>query len=523
MRLSLGAASVRRIAMTSLLSFVISAITAFFLSPFIVQSLGNSRYGTWVLMAEIGGYYGLFDFGFRAAIGYLVASRLSRKEESELSTVLSSAFWTLALLGLIVLFVGASVTVLLPRLFNLEGVNPLEAQRTMALITVMLALQLPLELFSAVVTGCRRLDLVQGVDMLVRILTSVAIWLALSQGGGMVHLVSIQLAGRVVTWTACFGFARRLLGPIPVHITNVSWKGFRAVWDYGSKTFVANLALLVVGRVDTVIIGATLNVALITFYSIGRILVDYVTQAVAALAGSFVMHMTDLHARADKAGLLALFAKGTRVAALLALPMAACLALFGRSFIELWQGPQYVSGPWTQRSDTILYIWIVAQVPRWIQGMSWQLLLATYRVKFLMWLELGEAAVNLTLSLILIRYLETAGVALGTLVPAVIVHGVILPAYVSLRLNMPFKRIVRESYARPALVALLVAGIGFASIQLIGLESWRQFWSATCVTAVLGAPIAFRLGLTSQEQREIVERVRRLASLRSAPNPSGSA
>lgn len=519
MPLSLGSVSLRRIAMTSLISFVVSATSAFFLAPFIVKTLGNSRYGALALVAEIGGYYGMLDFGFRAAIAYLVATKLSRKEEGELPSLLSSAFWVLSALGLMVLVVGATVTVLMPRLFQLHDVSVIEAQRTMAVVTVMLALQLPLELFTAVVNGCRRLDLAQGVDAILRIVTSVGIWLALTGGGGMVAVASIQLAGRITGWSANIFFARQLLGSLSLRLKNVSRQALRAVWDYGSKSFVTNLAVMVIGRVDLIVIGATLNLSLITFYSIGRMLVDYMTQVVNMLSGSFTMHMTDLHGRANQAGVHALYTKGTRLAALLSLPMSACLVLFGAAFIRLWQGSQYVTGPWTERSDIVLYIWILAQLPRWMQGMSWQLMIATYRVKALMWIEIGEAAVNLTLSLILVRLYGIAGVAIGTLIPAVIVHGVLLPSYVSKNLHVSLAQLLRESYSRPAMVAVLVAIVGYVSIQLIGLETWRHFATAAGVTGLFGALSAFRLGLTSYERQEVIDRLRRFRAV-PAPGPN---
>jgi O-antigen/teichoic acid export membrane protein len=521
MSVPLGGVSLRRIAMTSLISFAVSATSAFFLAPFIVKSLGNARYGALALVAEIGGYYGMLDFGFRAAIAYLVATKLSRREESELPSLLSSAFWVLALLGLIVLVLGASVTVLMPTLFRrLHDVSVIEAQKTMAVVTLMLALQLPLELFTAIVNGCRRLDLAQGVDAILRIVTSVGIWMALSAGGGMVAVASIQLAGRVTGWSANFFFARTLLGSIPIRLKNVSRQALRSVWDYGSKSFVTNLAMMVIGRVDLIVIGATLNLSLITFYTIGRMLVDYMTQVVNMLSGSFTMHMTDLHGRANQAGVHALYTKGTRLAALLSLPMSACIALFGAAFIRLWQGSQFVTGPWTARSDIVLYIWILAQLPRWMQGMSWQLMLATYRVKALMWIEIGEAAVNLTLSLILVRLYGIAGVAIGTLIPAVIVHGVLLPAYVSKNLHVSLPQLIRESYARPAIVAVLCAITGYVSITLIGLETWRDFATAAAVTAVVGALSAFRLGLTPSERQEVIDRLRRFRAVLAPAGPN---
>lgn len=523
MPLPLGGVSLRRIAVTSLVSFVVSATSAFFLAPFMVRTLGNARYGAWALVAEIGGYYGMLDFGFRAAIAYLVATKLSRKEEADLPTLLSSAFWALALLGLIVLVIGMSVTVLMPRLFRFHDVSAVEAQRTMAVVTVMLAVHLPLELFSAVVNGSRRLDLVQGVDTVLRILTSVGIWMVLSSGAGMVGVVSIQFAGKAISWTTSFFFARQLLGSISIRLSRVSRQGLRAIWDYGSKSFVTNLALMIIGRVDLLVIGATLNLSLITFYSIGRMLVDYTTQVVATLSGSFTMHLTDLKGRGDESGLKILFARGSRLAALLALPMAACLGLFGASFIRLWQGPQFVIGHWTERSDVVLYIWILAQLPRWIQGMTWQLLLATYRVKVLMWVEMGEAIVNLAFSLFLVRRYGIAGVAIGTLIPAVIVHGVILPAYLSSVLHVSFRQLVREAYARPALVALLVAAVGFGTIQVFGLATWREFVVATAITATFGALVALRIGLTTVERQEVIDRALRLVGFPPAARSTGDA
>jgi O-antigen/teichoic acid export membrane protein len=276
---------------------------------------------------------------------------------------------------------------------------------------------------------------------------------------------------------------------------------------------------MVIARIDTIVIAVTLNVSLITLYSIGRLLVNYASQVVATLAGSFTMHMTDLRGRGDERGLQTLFAKGSRLTALLSLPMAACLGLFGASFIQLWQGPQFVSGHWTQRSDVVLYIWIVAQLPRWIQWTSWQLLLATYQVRFQMWVETGEAVANLALSLFLVRRYGIAGVAFGTLIPAVIVHGVIVPAYVSSVLHVSFRQLAREAYARPALVALLVAAVGYVTIQLTGLATWRQFVVASAITAALGALFALRIGLTTVERQEVVRSLLRFVGLRpSAPS-----
>src|SRR5438477_10439758 len=44
-------------------AFVVSAAIAFFLSPFIVRSLGDAVYGIWLLVTSSAAYLGLLDLG----------------------------------------------------------------------------------------------------------------------------------------------------------------------------------------------------------------------------------------------------------------------------------------------------------------------------------------------------------------------------------------------------------------------------------------------------------------------------
>lgn len=155
----LGSVSLRRNAATGIASYALSASIAFFLAPFIIRTLGTGRYGTWVLIAEIGGFYGVLEIGFRSAISYFVATKLARGEERDIPQLLASAFWTLAAIGAAVLLVGSLISYFFPTLFRLDGVSSVEAQWAMFLLTILVALHLPFDAFAAVVNGCRRIDL----------------------------------------------------------------------------------------------------------------------------------------------------------------------------------------------------------------------------------------------------------------------------------------------------------------------------------------------------------------------------
>ena len=43
--------------------YVVQVAVGFFLTPFVVHSLGETQYGVWTLVVGVTGYYGLLDLG----------------------------------------------------------------------------------------------------------------------------------------------------------------------------------------------------------------------------------------------------------------------------------------------------------------------------------------------------------------------------------------------------------------------------------------------------------------------------
>jgi hypothetical protein len=62
-----------RNAVANWIAFLFTAIVGFFLSPFVVEHLGATRYGVWSLLAGLVGYLGLLDLGIRQAVNRYVA------------------------------------------------------------------------------------------------------------------------------------------------------------------------------------------------------------------------------------------------------------------------------------------------------------------------------------------------------------------------------------------------------------------------------------------------------------------
>src|SRR5947209_15174 len=72
--------------------------TGFFLSPYIIRKLGDSRYGIWALAFAFIDYFSLFDFGFKsAAVNFLSRARAAGDPERINEILNTSLFYFLGI------------------------------------------------------------------------------------------------------------------------------------------------------------------------------------------------------------------------------------------------------------------------------------------------------------------------------------------------------------------------------------------------------------------------------------------
>src|SRR5690606_37419325 len=186
-----------------------------------------------------------------------------------------------------------------PAMFTVPVECEGEARRAMVVLAMTIALTLPLDVWAATVNGCRRGYLVTTAEIVMRVVTSLAIAGALYLGGGLVALALTQLAGKVVVWLVAYRATRRLLPHLQIRAADWSRASLRRIAGYGGGNFVINIALMVINRMDLLVIGAVLGVRQVTFYAIGQMLVTYASGAVSNITRAFTMHFAHLHASGD--------------------------------------------------------------------------------------------------------------------------------------------------------------------------------------------------------------------------------
>jgi O-antigen/teichoic acid export membrane protein len=174
------------------------------------------------------------------------------------------------------------------------------------------------------------------------------------------------------------------------------------------------------------VVGAFVSTAAVTYYSIGNALCRYTDQLMGAMTLTFVPAASTYEAAGDTGRLGALYKNGTRAMMTISLPILVTLMTRGRTFIGLWMGPQY-----SQQSGTVLMILAIALFFSLANNTASAIAFGIEKHKITAKWSIFEAVANLTLSITLAHYFGLYGVALGTLIPSLLVQVVLWPFYLA--------------------------------------------------------------------------------------------
>jgi O-antigen/teichoic acid export membrane protein len=320
---------------------------------------------------------------------------------------------------------------------------------------------------------------------------------------GLVTISYILLASRLIVWLPAIFWTHRNVGFF-LNPLDFDLKQVKALGSYGIRNAVGQIATLIIRRSDLFWVTAFLGLRAAAFYTIGATFVRYLSQLALSIATAFTPRFAQLKDHTDPSKSQLLLTDGTRFISSVCFFISAGVAIFGPYFIVLWIGPETLHTDWKNRSDTVMIILTVASVPIFALNLIVQFLLGTGRVSFLMWLTVGEAVANLTFSLILVRPLECAGVALGTLIPSLIVNAIILPIYGTRCAGLNLMDFFRKSLQRPLALGFVVITVNLAIVRLAPPHSWFTLGLEALASTAVAIVTAWVFVLAASERTHVL-------------------
>ncbi len=478
--------------------------------PVMVRNLGVARYGLWMLISEVTGYYSYVGLGIRAGVVYYAASYLAQGQTRELNRIVSTSIWALAVVGAALALAGFALAAAFPSMFASPSLDSRETHRSIVIMAFAVGLSLPIEAMNSVLTANKRLDIVSLIEMISRSAISAAMLISVVKGLGLVPLSFIQLGAKIIIVPCTYVAIRRTLPDVSFSVRFWNSACLIRLCRFGLPSLMIGLGWLAASRTDLIVAGMALGISTVAYYSIPRSLMEYADSGIRAIAWSFTSHLTHLHAQDKSEDMVRLYLRGARLTGLIVFLLAAHIAAFGTAFLSIWQGSVFVTGPWQQRSSVVLLILLAAFLPRLVQNMATQLFYATNRLNYLMWISLLEGAIKLVLSLLLVRPYGLAGVALSNVLPMLCFEGLAIPIYLFRRYPFHLRAYIRDVICRPLLAGIPAYLAGAALVQWRSPQHWPLFLFEVSLTATLGLSSAVAFGTTKEDREDFRQRLVRI-------------
>lgn len=470
----------RRVLLSTIANYVgqfVTLGTGFFLTPFMLATLGETNYGLWVLVGSLVAYGTLFDLGISGAVVKYVAEYRARGEVEQARGLVATALWLYTVLGLLVVVLCAVIAPFVPAWFNIPNSEQATARWLVLLSGIGVGLSIPCSTPAAVLKGLQRFDLINLVSVTGTLLVAAATVVGLLLGGGVLGVVAVNIPIMLVMQVPSIWLVRRAAPEL-----RFGWRGgnlrlARTVVTYSSAIFITQISGRLQTRTDEIVIGGFLPVTAVTPFAIARRL----SEISGLLTNQFMKVLfplaSELHAENDQARLRSLYIIGTRLTLATFLPIGGATIVLARAVLSVWVGEAY---------GNYAYLVVILTLSSFIDTSQWpagSILQGMARHRPLAVLSSAAALLNLALSIALVRSFGLVGVALGTLIPTTIIClGFILP------FTMQVIGIsVREALENIFLPALLPA-VPMA-VVLYGLQQALKPSSVLAIMVVAGVGV----------------------------------
>ena len=495
---------IRRGALLSYATILAANLSGLLLTPFIIRALGSAEYGLYVLIGSLAAYLGVLDFGLNNAVTRYVAQCAARNDREQEAKFLGAAVVVNALAAAAIIVLGTFFYANIDAWFaeTLETPAQERARIMLLLLTVNVVMTISSSMFTAICAGHERFTFPKTVNLVRYLIRIGLVFAILVAGGGAVALVALDTALALVVLVVNGFYALRSIGA-RIDFRPLNPQLVRSVLTFSTWVFLYAVIGQVQWQGGQLIIGASVGVEAVAIYGIGIMFGGYYAAFSSAITNLFLARATYMTvANVDSGTYSAEMARIGRMALLALLLILGGFALYGREFILLWAGPEYVAA-WC----VAIVIMLAYTVPL-IQTFAHQLLEAKGLIAFKAKIHLVALPMGVFVGYLLLPLWGVSGMAIGMAVGWIIAT-IIMNVYYQEALGVDilgfFAKVSKGIV--PAFAVCLVAG---ALLNLLSMDGWGGLLLRMFAFGAVYMLLMYRFGMNESERQQVTSTVRQL-------------
>lgn len=475
-----------------------SWISVMILPSVLVRYLDKQTYTTWILILQVGVYVSIFDNGIQSVVGRFVGRAVEVKDSDSMRRALSSAVCILSAAALIASLGMLIATWKLKEIFRGITYSSLpSAQAGILIVGLSMAIILPTSTLAGAFLGLQKNKINATAAVAGKLIATVGIAYAAIDHQGIPAMALWFAAGNLFQGLFFLVAASRYKLYAFIDRAYMSSKSIHEFMRFSYAMFATQMGSILIMGLDIPIV-ASFDFHAAGYYAIAATSANMLSLPQGAIIGPLIPVAAGMGAVRSEVKMGLSLVRVTRYAnavlCLIAFPLISGLYLI----LKIWVGNSYAS-----HAYMLAVILIVAQFLRFLLLPYAAMGFSVGQQHKMLVSPMGEGVVNLTCSLIGALWLGAIGVALGTLIGAVV--GVVLHFVNSMpRTNaiiFPRRQLLYEGIFRP-IACLIIPSI----VMALGREMFAGVAIQNIIllmAEVLAVYLVWQWNFTKEERLEI--------------------
>lgn len=382
------------------------------------QYLSTEAFGFYSLLWSLFGYTILLDFGLGFTAQKAVAEHSANQQTDRLNQLLATIFWSFAAVGSVLLIVFLAGRPLFLKWTQVSPEHWASFGHAYIIFFCAMAVAFPMGIFPELLRGLQRIDLANWLVIGSTVANLGLMAWALIHGWSLPAIVAISVVTTVAPNALAWFMVRPRIPGISLHPRHYRFNAVRGVLSFSIVAYLITFTNLIMARTDQAVISFSIGIGFIALYQAGY--------KVSEMFGLFSVQMQDaltpaaaqMHIQGDETGVRDLLIKSSSFTLLLTTPLYALSAAYLQPLVKILTGLDELEPSTYFVGQALLLATYSSLITN---SCSKRILMMCGWEKKLLRISMLDAIANLALSLILVHQLGVLGVALGTMIPTILV------------------------------------------------------------------------------------------------------
>lgn len=492
----------------AILSYVLILLNAtygLFLTPYILEKIGEGSYGVYKTISAFTSSLMVLDLGLGGTMMRYIAKYRADGEYEKIPGFISMGLVQSAVTSIAVGCITTVLYLFLDDIYanGLTNTELLEAKRLYIFLAIGIIAHIFENLLNGIICGYNRFSFANGIKVLRLLARIVAVVIFLGIFKDSLILVVVDL---VITVLSILSEVLFLLFILKTQVKFSHWDSavFFESFKYTILMFFTSIVAQMNSNFSNVAIGAALSSSAVTVYSMAVLIFGTYEQMSTAISGVMLPTITESLKKDDEkyTTTTEIVVNMGRIQFMLLGAVFTGFVVLGKPFVEIWLGDGY---------EDVYYLCLILLGPALLElciNVCLSILRAKNMLGFRTVVITASAALNLLITLVGMQYIGYYAAAIGTACSFMFGSVITMGVYYYKKLRINILKIYSNTFSKTWLCLLLSGGGALAASMLLD-SSLLKFIVGFCTFCVVYIVALLIFGLNEKEKTIILSKVRK--------------